>query len=139
MLAKETVSILLVVLPKPQCLGVPGNHRGVRELSLHCVSCPQPGYKPYPETLMGGVTSFPNVLGNSSSLSASQSALPEQSPEGREGVGTASLVFSRKLERHQEVGTFLSGTFSKLVSAAGTSVKLGIFVSMFFLLEKVTC
>lgn len=138
MLAEEAVSILLVMLPEPQCPHVPGDHRGVREdrALLHCVSWLQLGYEPHPEAFRGGVTSFPNALGNSSSLSTSQFALPEKSPEGRGGLGMGWWVFSRKLERHQEVGTFLSGTFSKPVAPAGSSVKLGIFVCMFFCWRK---
>lgn len=90
-LAKEAVSILLLV----QCSSLPADSSGVRGKGalLPCFSCPQLGYEPFTETFRGGVTSLPNVLGSSASLSISLFAQPEQSLEGRGGLSTVTGVF----------------------------------------------
>lgn len=90
-LAKEAVSILLLV----QCSSLPADSSGVRGKGalLPCFSCPQLGYEPFTETFRGGVTSLPNVLGSSASLSISLFARPEQSLEGRGGLSTVTGVF----------------------------------------------
>ena len=127
------------MLPEPQCSRVPGDPRGVRGEGdlLSCLSCPQLGYEPYAETLRGGGTSLPNVLGNSSSLSTSQFALPEQSPEGRGGLSTVTGVF-QEAGKASRGGHFLVWYLFLADSSFWHFCEIGNFCLYVFLLEQVT-
>lgn len=101
-------------LPEPWCSSVPGDHRGEggRNSLVSLVSLVLSWAKSHVlKPLRGGVTSLPNVRENASSRCTSHCALQNHLLQAEE-VSVQSEEFSRNLERHQEVGSFLSGTLS---------------------------